>query len=121
MNNLEKHLKQIRSHTYKTEFDEVISTINEFYDYTATRFTNGCDDMLVLNTSGENEGSCKIFSFAQLHKLNKEQTLNCFGKYYRDDVLKNPQASDHANIRAFIKHGWSKIQFDNAALKAKKQ
>jgi len=74
----------------------------------------------VDNAAGENEGSCKIFSFAQLQQLDETQTLNCFGRYYREDVLKNPQGSDHANIRTFIKHGWQHITFDNTALELKK-
>ena len=55
---------------------------------------------------GENSGSCKIFAFAQLHHLDEASTLACFGAYYRDDVLKHPQGSDHQNIRQFINTGW---------------
>jgi hypothetical protein len=28
--------------------------------------------------------------------------LDCFGKFYREDVLQNPKADDHMNIRTFM-------------------
>ena len=115
MNNLDEFLKQITSTPEIIEFDDVISIIGKNYHYTPSRFANGADGEIITNAAGENEGSCKIFYFAQLHNLNKEQTLNCFGRYYREDVLKNPEGSDHANIRTFIKFGWQQIKFDDAA------
>ncbi len=120
MNNLDEFLKRISSAQEKIEFDDVISVIDEYYYYTPSRFVNGADGESIINAAGENEGSCKIFSFAQLHGLDKEQTLNCFGKYYREDVLKNEDGSDHANIRTFIKYGWPEIKFDETALKRKR-
>ncbi|MBE9560589.1 MAG: HopJ type III effector protein [Proteobacteria bacterium] len=120
MNKLDEFLKQITNTPETIEFDDVISIIGQNYHYTPSHFVNGADDEKITNAAGENEGSCKIFSFAQLHKLNKEQTLNCFGRYYREDVLKNPESSDHANIRMFKKYGWQNINFDNAVLKRKK-
>ena len=33
------------------------------------------------------------------------QTLNCFGDYYRKDVSHQPEATNHVNIRTFIKYG----------------
>jgi len=119
MNDLIKFVEQIKNRPEKIEFEEVIKVVDDFYSYTATRFSNGTENEIVENAAGENEGSCKIFSFAQLHQLDKTQTLNCFGHYYRDDVLKHPQGSDHANIRIFIKYGWQQIKFDSAALKLK--
>lgn len=47
----------------KIVFDDVMSVINEHYDYTPTSFSNG----EITNAVGTNEGSCKIFAFAQLH------------------------------------------------------
>jgi hypothetical protein len=55
---------------------------------------------------GENEGSCKIFSFARLTGLTNEpieSTLALFGEYYQKDVLGNPNGSDHLNIRGAMK------------------
>jgi hypothetical protein len=100
-------------------FDEVIAVINEHYHYTPTLFTNGIGEHKIVNEAGRNEGACRIFYFAKLHNLNQEQTLACFGRYYRDDVLKHPLGSDHANIRKFIEYGWTGICFDGVALQAK--
>ena len=109
---IEDLVEKIHRHPDVVEFDEVIEAINTHYDYTPTAFRNGD----VYNTAGSNEGSCKIFAFAQLHKLDETQTLACFGKYYRQDVLNHPDGSDHANIRNFIEYGWRGIDFDGHAL-----
>ncbi len=94
------------------EFNEVIALIDKFYRYAPVSFVNG----ELRNEAGTNEGSCKIFYFAHLNELTEQQTLSCFGHYYRDDVLKNPDGNDHANIRNFIKTGWAQLMFDNVAL-----
>ena len=109
----------IKTQPEKIEFDTVIDLITEYYDYTPCRFTNGSSDNYITNDAGKNEGSCKIFSFASLNELNKDETLACFGKYYRDDVLKHPEKDDHGNIRTFMIHGWDGIHFDQPALKLK--
>lgn len=108
-------ITHVRQNPESIEFGDVIATITEFYDYTPTRFTNG----EIINEAGTNEGSCKIFSFAQLNALSEMETLALFGKYYRDDVLGNPDGEDHANIRNFILDGWLGIRFDQAALSLK--
>lgn len=100
-------------------FKEVMVFIAENYQYHPVSFTNGRGDEQVLNEAGTNEGSCKIFAFAQLNKLNASQTLHCFGDYYRQDVMQHPEGSDHANIRAFMVHGWAGINFDGSALAAR--
>lgn len=112
-------LEKIRSQPDTVEFAEVIEYIAQHYDYTPTRFSNGVTGDVVISEAGQNEGSCKIFRFAELNGLSEAETLACFGKYYRDDVLGNPEGSDHANIRTFIRHGWTGIQFDGEALRAK--
>ena len=119
MNKLEQLLRYIQTSPQMIEFDDVINTIDEHYSYSATRFSNGTGDSRIINEAGTNEGSCKIFSFAKLHSLNEEQTLNCFGKYYREDVLNNPDGSDHGNIRNFMVSGWDGIEFEGEALTAK--
>ncbi len=96
-------------------FQDSIAVIAANYDYTPTRFVNG----EVSNEAGANEGSCKLFYFARLHGLTAEQTLNLFGDYYRKDVLENPEGSDHANIRSFMRHGWDGVAFDVEALRKK--
>ena len=112
---LQQLLNTLETNPESVEFDRVMTTINDCYDYSPTRFSNGD----VVNEAGQNEGSCKIFAFAQLNQLNESQTLACFGQYYRDDVLANPDGTDHGNIRNFMKTGWSGIQFDQAALQQK--
>ena len=116
MNKLDLLIKKIQTIPETVSFQETIDVIDEYYYYSATQFTNGSNDELVINKAGDNEGSCKIFAFAQLHHLTKEQTLHCFGDYYRVDVLQHPTKDDHANIRTFIKHGWEHVKFTNCAL-----
>lgn len=95
-------------------FDDVQNYIKTHYDYTPAAFNNGN----VANAAGQNEGSCRLFAFAQTVGLNEQDTLTCFGQYYRD-VLSNPSGTDHANIRQFMQHGWSGISYSQAALKSK--
>lgn len=89
-----------------------MTVIDKHYDFTPTSFNNG----EVINGVGTNEGSCKIFAFAQLNNLSETETLALFGRYYRDDVLGHPAAEDHANIRNFILDGWLGIHFEHAPL-----
>lgn len=98
------------------EFDNIMQIIADCYNYTPTRFTNGKGSDQITNEAGCNEGSCKIFSFAQLNHLDEKQTLACFGQYYRYDVLAHPESNNHTNIRNFIKYGWNGIQFEDIAL-----
>jgi len=97
-------------------FKDSMTIIAENYSYQATEFSNGLGEDKWINAAEENEGSCKIFAFAQLHQLNQEQTLQLFGDYYRHDVLQNPEGTGHQNIRLFMKYGWAGIQFAGSAL-----
>lgn len=94
------------------EFAEVITLIDSLYGFTPTAFTNGDQE----NPAGQNNGSCKLFAFARLQGFSEEETLACFGGYYRDDVLGNPDGQDHQNIRNFMKTGWRGIEFDGQPL-----
>ena len=96
-------------------FSETISVIEENYDFIPTAFENGTQH----NTAGENSGSCKLFAFAQLQSLSQAETLACFGVYYFEEVLGNPEGTNHQNIRNFMKTGWSGIQFEGPALALK--
>ena len=93
--------------------------INTLYDYTPTAFDNGLGDALLHNGAGQNEGSCRILAFAALQGLNEADTLACFGRFYRVDVLQHPDGRDHGNIRNFIQHGWAGIHMHGQALKLK--
>lgn len=113
-----KLLHRIHSEAQTISFPHIIETINAHYAYTPTQFTNGIGDDCVINAAGTNEGSCRIFAFAQLNDLNEAETLACFGQFYRD-VLNTPNGTDHANIRAFMRHGWKGIHFEGSALAPK--
>ncbi len=89
------------------EFEQVMAVIDHNYDYTPAGFSNG----EVINEAGSNEGSCKLFAFAQLNGLSEMETLPLFGQYYRA-VMDNPAGDDHANIRNFILDGWLGLHFD---------
>lgn len=109
-------LSKIFNQPEQISFDETIDAITQYYLYTPSRFSNGSSGDCIVSEAGSNEGSCKIFAFAKINNLSKQQTLHCFGDYYRHDVLQNPQSKDHANIRNFIIHGWQGIQFDKMPL-----
>ncbi len=96
-------------------FTDTMAIIEALYDFTPTEFKNG----ELPNAAGQNNGSCKLFSFAKLQGLSQQQTLACFGDYHRKDVLENPQGSDHQNIRNFMKTGWEGISFQGDALAPK--
>lgn len=97
------------------DFEDTMAVIEANYDYTPVEFSNGD----LINAAGTNEGSCKIFAFALLNQLTPAQTLTCFGRFYREDVLQHPDGTDHGNIRNFIKHGWEGIHFEILALSTK--
>jgi hypothetical protein len=103
----------------EADFEDVIRYVNDHYDYTPTRFSNGVGADPVINEVGKNEGSCRLFALAQLKQLSEADTVQLFGRFYRDDVLKHPDATDHANIRRFMTDGWAGITFDGTALVAR--
>ena len=109
---LSAFLEKVITAPETSSFDETIPVIENNYSFKETAFTNG----EARNEAGQNNGSCKIFAFGHLNNLTEEQTLNCFGDYYRHDVLGNPDGDDHQNIRNFIKQGWPGVSFDGEAL-----
>lgn len=109
---LEQLKEELVSNINEIDFQEVIALIDELYHFTPVKFING----ELVNEKEQNNGSCKLFSFAKLHNLSKEETLCCFGNYYRIDVLANPDGNDHQNIRNFMKFGWEGIDFSANAL-----
>lgn len=113
---LNEFMRRLENAPEGIAFNDTIALIEALYDFTPTTFRN--DDL--RNEAGKNNGSCKIFSFAKLHQLTPQQTLHCFGDYYRKDVLGNPDSSDHQNIRNFMKTGWEGIRFEGEALKPKR-
>lgn len=113
---LSSFLQRLDAAPGSVAFNDTMALIDSLYEFTPTAFTNGA----LVNDAGQNNGSCKLFSFALLHGLSPQQTLNCFGAYYRDDVLKNPHGTDHPNIRNFMNTGWAGIRFNGSALTPKK-
>ncbi|PYF83211.1 MULTISPECIES: HopJ type III effector protein [Marinomonas] len=105
-------IEKIKSTPEQVQFKEVIDVIEREYDFTPAAFSNGKQ----TNGINENNGSCKIFSFGSIHQLTEVETLNLFGDFYRVDVLENPEASDHQNIRQFMENGWDGIRFTAQAL-----
>jgi HopJ type III effector protein len=108
-------INQLKTDPTQITFSQVIEHIENHYLFIPTAFKNG----ETYNSVNQNNGSCKIFFLAKLHQLSEQQTLQLFGDYYRKDVLQNPDAADHQNIRNFMKFGWQGIQFEGTALEPK--
>ena len=106
---------QLNDNPESVAFSDTMTLIDELYNFTPTKFTNGD----LINEQGQNSGSCKLFAFAKLNDLSADHTLTCFGTYYRNDVLENPEGDDHQNIRNFMKSGWEGISFEGFALEFK--
>ncbi|WP_437918835.1 HopJ type III effector protein [Sphingobacterium sp. LRF_L2] len=98
----------------KLPFSQVIHFIEERYIHYPTAFKNGN----AQNEENQNQGSAKVFAFAKIHELSKENTLLLFAEHYQA-VLDTPTANDHQNIRQFMECGWEGITFNGEALKAK--
>ena len=95
-------------------FSETMETIDNNYNFTPTAFTNGN----LKNEAGQNSGSCKVFAFAQLQNLSKEETLFCFGEHYKK-VLDTPTEDNHQNIRNFMEFGFNGLRFEGVPLTLK--
>lgn len=108
-------LQKLKTAPENIQFPDVIQVIDDHYTFTPVTFTIGKQK----NQVGENQGSCKVFAFAQLHGLKADLTPHLFGEYYREDVLKHPDGNDHQNIRNFLQYGWEGVKFDSLALTAK--
>jgi len=112
---LQDFLTRLSTSPDTIEFDDTMTVIDDNYSFTPTAFSNGdCD-----NEADQNNGSCKILAFGQLNDLSVEQTLACFGKFYREDVQGHPDGHDHQNIRNFMKSGWTGIHYAKQALTLK--
>lgn len=112
---IQEFITKIKQSPEAITFPDTIALIEENYHFSPTAFTNGTQQ----NAAGENSGSCKLFAFAKLQNLSQLETLACFGIFYREDVLKNLQGTDHQNIRNFITNGWNGIAFEGYALTSK--
>ncbi len=115
----EQLIARLKNQPESVDFEDVMAVINQHYHYSPVGFSNGIGGDRLYNEAGSNEGSCKIFAFARLHDLDVATTLACFGRFYRDDVLRQPTGDNHGNIRRFMKYGWDGINFDAPALTPK--
>ena len=105
-------LEKLKNHS--VPFKEVIEFIEIHYRHQPTAFKNGT----LQNEATQNQGSAKVFAFAQLNELDKGDTLYLFAEHYQS-VLANPHGTDHQNIRQFMVHGWPGIVFEGQALLVK--
>lgn len=92
-------------------FAQVIEFIETHYQHEPTAFKNGD----AFNEAAQNQGSAKVFAFAQLNELSEAETLYLFAEHYQS-VLANASGTDHQNIRQFIANGWNGIVFEGEVL-----
>jgi len=109
---IQTFLDELENVATTIKFSDVIAFIGSNYQFKEIEFTNGD----IVNKAGENSGSCKVFSFAQLHSLTQAQTLALFAEHYRGAVALNPDGNDHQNIRQFMHTGFAGLRFSENAL-----
>ncbi|WP_053976714.1 HopJ type III effector protein [Mangrovimonas xylaniphaga] len=107
--------QKLQSTPTQIEFAETMAVVEANYAFTPTAFTNGN----LHNKAGENSGSCKLLAFAQLQGFSQEDTLACFGKFYFDEVLNDPNGTGHQNIRNFMATGFEGLSFEGSPLQEK--
>ena len=112
---IKEFLEKLNTSADTIDFADTIDVVESNYMFVETAFENGT----LKNNAGENSGSCKLFAFAKIQNLSKDQTLQCFGNYYRNDVLNDPTGSGHQNIRNFMKTAWEGVIFEGEALRKK--
>ncbi|WP_435260846.1 HopJ type III effector protein [Tenacibaculum sp. nBUS_03] len=112
---LQSFINILKNTPTQIAFSETISIIETLYDFNPSAFTNGN----LQNSKTENLGSCKVIAFGMKQGFTKEETLACFGHYYFNDVLQNPNGTDHQNIRNFMKTGFEGISFQDEVLTSK--
>lgn len=112
---LEQFFTHLEENPTTLQFSDTMAVIDAHYDFTPCKFINGD----TINEANQNNGSCKLLAFAVLHTLSKDQALNCFGEYYRQDVLAHPNNTDHQNIRNLLSHGLEGISFEGSPLTRK--
>ena len=113
--NIESFKNKLKESPKQIDFSETMNVVDENYNFLPTAFKNGT----LENAEGQNSGSCKLFAFAKAEELTKEDTLACFGQYYFDDVLKDPNGSGHQNIRNFMNTGFEGLTFNGEPLTKK--
>ena len=69
----------------------------------------------VVNDQNTNLGSLKVLAFASAMNLDEHSTLELWGEHYHS-VRADPYGTAHANIRAFMKHGWAGVRLPENVL-----
>lgn len=113
--NLLDFLQQLQQQPQSIEFTQSLQIIEQYYDFKPVAFKVGEQH----NEAGQNQGSCKLLAFAQLHNLSLEHSLALFGHHYRQEVLEHPEGNDHQNIRQLQAKGWAGVTFSAPPLVAK--
>ena len=103
---------KLKENPNNVAFAETVEVIEAHYDFTPTSFVNGD----LNNAAGENSGSCKVFAFAKIQSLTKEEALACFGAFYFEEVLNDPTGTGHQNIRNFMNTGFDGLTINGIAL-----
>ena len=111
---LQQLKEQIQSNPKAMLLQDVLSLIDEHYDFTPSQFVNGD----LENAVDENQGSGKLLSFGLAHELTQDELLACFGQYYQE-VLDDPQGDGHQNIRNFMQTSWGGVSFQSSPLQPK--
>ena len=106
---------RLRLKTELVPFADTLALIGELYRYAPSAFSNGLGDDVLHSPAGTNEGSCKVFAFAQLNGLSPDETMACFGEHYQA-VLADPAGTGHPNIRLFMRDGFAGIRFEGTPL-----
>ncbi len=109
---LKELLEKVYLYPETLQFAEVLAVIDAEFEFTPAAFSNGA----VLNAATENQGSCKVLSFALKSGLSEAHTLTLFAEHYRS-VVASPTGSDHQNIRQFMNNGWKGVSFEKVALR----
>jgi len=104
----------LKNNPTSIDFKDTIAVIEATYNFTPSAFTNGT----LKNEETQNQGSCKVFSFALKQNLTKEETLACFGQYYKE-VLDDANGTGHQNIRNFMNTGFEGLSFEKETLSDK--
>lgn len=112
--NIQQFIDILKASPTKVTFSETMQVIDDNYNFTPTAFKNG----EIKNDAGQNNGSCKLFAFAKLQNLTKEETLFCFGEHYQS-ILADENGTSHQNIRNFMNTGFEGLVFEGDVLKRK--
>ena len=90
-------IEQLKNTPEELVFSNVITYIDEHYEFTPTKFTNGN----TVNEANQNNGSCKVFSFAKITNFLQKRrfyylasfTEKTFWKIQKEQTTKTSEIS----------------------------